>query len=65
VTTREASIAIHGHELTQAQSAAVRIAVSGFLSELRGGYAKELGAIGPLYVARLEEVEALLLGYRP
>jgi hypothetical protein len=57
----EAKIVINGVELTVAQSSSVRVAVSGMLMELaEEEHMKDLGEIGPLYQARLGEVEDLL-----
>lgn len=60
VAPREPRIEINGTRLSEAQSAAVRVAVCSFLMEIRDGDATELGPIGPMYEARLDEVQAVL-----
>jgi hypothetical protein len=58
----ESKIVINGVELTQAQSSSVRVAVSSMLTELaQKEHMDALGEIGPLYQARLSEVQDLLL----
>jgi hypothetical protein len=58
---REPTITVNGVTLTEAQAMSVRVAVTSFRMELHGGYDKVLGEIGPLYDARLYEVEKLML----
>jgi hypothetical protein len=70
-THREADIVINGVRLTFAQSMSVRVAVSSFLMELAsderdpdlGGQTRmeALGPIGPLYQARLSEVQDIII----
>lgn len=55
----EPSIRIDGHPLTEGQVTAVRVAVSSFLSETRTR--DDLGPIKEAYIARLEEVETLIV----
>ena len=61
----EAHITINGTTLDLSQSATLRCAVTNWHSELLDPERREefemLGAIGPLYVARLEELLALLI----
>jgi hypothetical protein len=53
----EAKITIDGKELTEAQSMAVRVAISGFLFELGDPkFARSLGPIAVAYRLRLTEV---------
>jgi hypothetical protein len=55
---REATIVVADHRLTSAQSMAVRVAIAAFLSELASPqFMSALGRIGPLYQARLAEVQ--------
>ena len=60
-TEEEPEIVVNGVRLTQAQAASVRVAVTSFRLELNAGGSEELGEIGPLYDARLAEVELLLV----
>lgn len=63
VNKREPHVEVEGAVLTQGQAMAVRVAVSSFLSELaEPEHMKEMGEIGPLYQARLREVESLMVG---
>jgi hypothetical protein len=58
----EATITINGVELNSAQSMAIRVAVAGMLTELaEPAHRQKLGEIGPLYQARLGEVQELIL----
>lgn len=58
----EARIVIGQIELTQAQSLAVRVAVSNMLMDLkRPQFREEMGHIGLIYENRLEEVQGLIL----
>lgn len=58
---READIVINGVTLTHAQSMAVRVAVTSFLVDLPDRLV-DLGPIGPLYQARLGEVQDIIVG---
>lgn len=59
---READIVINGVTLTHAQSMSVRVAVTGMLIELADPeHMDNLGQIGPLYRARLVEVQDLII----
>lgn len=68
---READIMINGVPLTFAQSMAVRVAVADFLSQLASDerfpdldgqtHMEALGEIGPLYRARLSEVQDIIV----
>jgi hypothetical protein len=64
---KEAVIVINGVRLTFAQAMAVRVAVAGFLHDLADPeHMAGLGGIGPLYQARLSEVqEAIFLNLKP
>ncbi|MBI2063277.1 MAG: hypothetical protein HYT61_03535 [Candidatus Yanofskybacteria bacterium] len=56
--SKEATIMIGSTKLNEAQSMAIRVAVSNMLMELQEpGYCQELGEIAPLYKARLSEVQ--------
>jgi len=58
---QEARVLVNGIWLTEAQSMALRVAVGMFLSDLADAdRMKSLGDIGPLYQARLHEVQDLL-----
>jgi len=60
---KEARITINGVELTEAQSMAVRVAVTGMRMDLHADDRKRmrgLGEIGHLYDLRLQEVEDLI-----
>ena len=58
----EPTIVINGKQLTEAQAMAVRVAVSDFLAQLTDkDFMKSLGAAGPMYQARLAEVQRLML----
>ncbi len=60
---REAKITIGSVELNNAQSMAVRVAVSSMLMELQDQeHRKALGDIAELYEARLQEVQTIILG---
>lgn len=60
---KEASITVGGRVLSPAQSASVRVAVSGMLMELQDPeHRQALGEIAGAYEDRLREVELLLLG---
>lgn len=58
---REPPMILNWVRLTEGQAMAVRVAVSHFHMDLINGWAQELGEIGPLYEARLREVEEILL----
>lgn len=60
VTRVEPVVMVNGQRLTEAQSTALRVAVSGFLVGLPAHLA-DLGEVGPLYQARLGEVESIML----
>jgi hypothetical protein len=55
-------VEINGITLTEAQSATLRVAITGWQSRLAEGEARELGKIGPLYQARCEEILSLIFG---
>lgn len=57
---KEADIVINGIALSHAQSMAVRVAVTDFLMCLPERLV-DLGPIGPLYQARLGEVQDLIV----
>jgi len=58
---KEATIIINGVLLNEAQSSALRVAVASFLTELAvPDHMAALGEIGPLYQARLSEVQDLI-----
>ena len=62
--TTEPNITINGVPLTDAQAMAVRVAVVDFLYDLADAeHMAELGEIGPLYRARLSEVQEIM--HRP
>lgn len=59
---READIVINGVRLTFAQSMAVRVAVTSFLVDLdEPERMADLGDVGPLYRARLGEVQDIIV----
>lgn len=59
---KEATITVNGIQLNEAQAGAVRVAVASMLMELAESEdMKSLGEIGPLYQARLSEVQVLIL----
>ena len=59
---KEAAVAINGITLSEAQAAALRVAVTSFRMELEDPRRrKALGPIGVLYDARLLEIERLLV----
>ncbi|HEX8795472.1 MAG TPA: hypothetical protein VF765_31195 [Polyangiaceae bacterium] len=61
----EAKVTINGFELAEGQVAAVRVAVTRWLTDLGvGAHRAQLGPIGEGYRARLTEVEDLLTGSR-
>jgi hypothetical protein len=61
----EAIIVINGVPLTNAQSAALRVAVTDFRAQLTDPEVRDrLGPIGSLYDQRLREVEVLLFRKR-
>jgi len=60
VSGREPEIVVNGVRLTEAQALAVRVAVTSFRMGLTDPeHMAALGPIGPLYDARLAEVELL------
>lgn len=58
--TREPEIVVNGVRLTEAQAMAVRVAVTSF--RMDRDHLAGLGPIGPLYDARLAEVEDVMVG---
>jgi len=62
---REPEIIINGVRLTEAQAMAVRVAVASFRVGLTDPERMaDLGRIGPIYDARLREVELVMVGER-
>jgi len=61
---KEALVTINGVALNMAQSMSLRVAVTGWRMSFHedAEYRKNLGEIGPLYDARLAEIERLLVG---
>lgn len=58
----EPSITVNGVQLTMAQAMTLRVAVASWLMELSSAHEMELlGDIGPLYQARLVEIQKLML----
>ncbi len=58
----EAKIQVGDYVLSEAQSMAVRVAVSTFLGQLADEtFVEDLGPIGPAYKARLAEVERIMV----
>lgn len=58
---KEATITIGNTRLNEAQSMAIRVAVSNMLMELKEPkYRQALGEIAPLYEARLSEVQGTI-----
>ena len=59
---KEADIIVNGHLLTTAQSLTVRVAVSSMLMDLaEPEHMEALGGVGPLYKARLLEIQHMLI----
>lgn len=59
---KEATITVGDTRLNEAQSMAIRVAVSSMLMELaEPEHMQSLGEIGPLYQAHLSEVQEVIL----
>lgn len=62
----EPNVVVNGVELNTAQSMALRVAVGSMLQELADkDYMVLIGEIGPLYQARLREIERIMLMSTP
>lgn len=59
-TMAEADVVVNGESLDFAQSMTLRVAVSSFLMSCQA--TPELGAIGPIYVARCREILEIIHG---